>query len=257
MSERSDRQFVEAFARGLALLQALSRQDRPLTNGELARATGLPLSTVSRLTYTATSLGFVRPSAGRRGYELTPKSLALGYPVLAGLPGLDIVRPVLKRISEVTGETAGFVIRDRLHVTFVEVSPGSRPDAVPLAAGGRLPIAVSAGGLALLTALPPAQRRTVVARLRAELSRRGKDPEELDRTLGEAVAGQAVSVRDAWRRGISGIARGLQFGGDAAAVTIAIGTQHFRPETRPLLEAALAEAVDGLDAHGRQGPPIP
>ena len=55
-----DRRFVTALARGLTLLRCFSPSDRWLAHQELARRAGLPQATVSRLTYTLTSLGYLR-----------------------------------------------------------------------------------------------------------------------------------------------------------------------------------------------------
>jgi DNA-binding IclR family transcriptional regulator len=54
-----DRQFVNGLARGLEVLRAFRPDDGPLGNHALAERTGLPRSTVSRLTYTLTSLGYL------------------------------------------------------------------------------------------------------------------------------------------------------------------------------------------------------
>src|SRR3954469_1406866 len=56
---REDRHFVTALARGLEVLSVFRPQDRVLGNQELARRARLPKSTVSRLTYTLTRLGFL------------------------------------------------------------------------------------------------------------------------------------------------------------------------------------------------------
>ncbi len=222
--DRDDRQFVHAFARGLAILEALSREQKPLGNSELSRATGLPPSTISRLTHTAMELGYLRYSKSQRVYELTPKNLRLGYPVLAGMTLLDRASPLLKQLSEQTGETAGLVIRDGLHVTFVEVVQGSELVAVRLATGGRLPIAVSAAGVAILAAMAERDRRMLATRVRAHLGRRGGDLEPFNACLAEAVDHGIAFMRDTWRRGIGGLAIGLDNNGEAVAITIPIAT---------------------------------
>jgi hypothetical protein len=52
-----DRLFVTALARGLQVLAAFRPGESALSNLEIAKRTGLPKSTVSRLTYTLTTLG--------------------------------------------------------------------------------------------------------------------------------------------------------------------------------------------------------
>ncbi|MCO3057777.1 IclR family transcriptional regulator, partial [Pseudomonas aeruginosa] len=64
--ELKDRQFVTALARGLELLRCFTPRESLLGNQELARKTGLPKPTVSRLTHTLTRLGYLRhlPQSG-------------------------------------------------------------------------------------------------------------------------------------------------------------------------------------------------
>src|SRR3546814_16155217 len=80
----SDPGFVTALARGLEVLRAFGRDDRYLGNGELAKRTGIPKSTVSRLTQTLTLLGYLRYVDQLERYQLGPGVLALGYRFLPG-----------------------------------------------------------------------------------------------------------------------------------------------------------------------------
>src|SRR5258706_6440355 len=56
---KADRHFVNALGRGLEVLACFRHGDRMLGNQDLARACGLPKSTVSRLTNTLTKLGYL------------------------------------------------------------------------------------------------------------------------------------------------------------------------------------------------------
>ena len=53
-----DRKFVEALSRGLDVLRAFSQGSVVMGNQDIARITGLPKPTVSRMTYTLTKLGY-------------------------------------------------------------------------------------------------------------------------------------------------------------------------------------------------------
>jgi DNA-binding IclR family transcriptional regulator len=249
MTERKDRQFVDALARGLKILEAFSRSSRPLTNGEIAKATDLAPSTVSRLTHTLTELGYLRLDPNARRYVLTPKNLMLGYPVLAGMSLLDRARPILGRLVTETGETAALAVRDGLHVTFVEVIHGHNLVAVRLATGARLPMAVSAAGLSVLVGLPEAEQRTLVVRIRADLTRREGDLAAFDRRLKQARAGPVAIVRDAWRKGIGGVAVALKQGEQVASLTIPVATGSIsEDDMRGRLATALLDAAHYLGA---------
>ncbi|REN10403.1 MarR family transcriptional regulator, partial [Mycobacterium tuberculosis] len=53
---------VSALARGLALLRVIGMASAPIGNRELADTTGIPKATVSRLTATLVSAGYLRQS---------------------------------------------------------------------------------------------------------------------------------------------------------------------------------------------------
>lgn len=248
---RKDRQFVDALARGLGILEAFSRSSRPLSNGEIAQMARLAPSTVTRLTHTLTVLGYLRFDRNVRRYILTPKNLTLGYPVLAGLSLLDRARPVLERLASETGETAALAVLDGLHATFVEVVHGTNLVAVRLATGGRLPIALSASGLSLLAGLPEDERRALAVRVRADLTRRGGDLDAFDRRLTQACEEPVAIVRDAWRRGIGGVSIALKQQDQIVSLTIPVATGSIsEDDMRGRLATMLIEASHYLAADG-------
>ena len=69
-TENKDRLFVTALARGLAVLAAFRSGEPQLSNQDLASRTSLPKSTVSRLTYTLTQLGYLDQDASTGRYQL-------------------------------------------------------------------------------------------------------------------------------------------------------------------------------------------
>lgn len=221
---KEDRQFVDALARGLAILESLSRVQKPLGNGEIARLVSLPPSTVSRLTYTLTELGYLRRSEQGRTYELTPKNLTLGYPLLAGMELRDRLRPHLKSISERTGQTVALAIRDGLHICFVDVAQGTDPNAIRLATGGRLRMSVSAAGIATLAAMPERKRWSMLNRLRSEIQQRGESGDIFEQALQASLQVGYAMVRNAWHEGIGGIAVPILWKETLAALTMPIHT---------------------------------
>lgn len=247
MSRDTDRQYVEALARGMSILEALSRAQRPLSNGEIVVETGLAPSTVTRLTHTLTHLGYTRVARERRAYELTLKNLALGYSVLAGLSLIKRARSTLRRLSEETGETSALAIRDGLHITFVDVYQGSNAAAVRLAMGGRMPVAVSAGGIVQIAALPERERRMLASQVRSYLSQRNGNVQAFNDSLGEALETGIAIVRGEWRAGISGLAMALDVDGDTAAISIPVATDSVSEATmRGAYSQRLREAAARL-----------
>ena len=161
-----DRQFVIALARGLRVLQAYSVGDDALTNVELARRTGLPKPTISRLSHTLSRLGYLAPDAQGAGYRLQPHILTLGYPVLAGLGVRQIIRPMLQEIATEEGVTAAIAARDGLHMIFVERLRAPSATALEQDIGTRVPIATTAIGRAYLAGLPESERAALLDEIR-------------------------------------------------------------------------------------------
>jgi len=219
-----DRQFVDSIARAFSILEALSRANHPLGNGELSRLVDLPPSTVSRLTYTLTKLGYLRRTSHNRCYELTPKTLTIGYSILESMSILDRVRPYLNSISMETGETAAIALQDKLHITFVEVQAGTNLLAVRLATGGRLRIPVSAAGIAILAALPKRQQWSLAQRLLTDLEERNESSHDFLQALNACYDQGYAIVRNSWMTGIGGISTPIEWQGHLAALTIPVST---------------------------------
>lgn len=68
-SNKEKQQFINALARGLNLLRPVQPGARPLGNHESDEFTGLPKSTVSRMTYTLTKIGYLNLLPRLGNYE--------------------------------------------------------------------------------------------------------------------------------------------------------------------------------------------
>ena len=93
--DRNDRMFVNALARGLEILRVFNPSDGALGNQEIARRTGIPKPTVSRLAYTLTKLGYLIYFPDTRRYQLGPAGLSLGYAILNRLRIRQVARPLM------------------------------------------------------------------------------------------------------------------------------------------------------------------
>ncbi|QVQ51587.1 IclR family transcriptional regulator [Spiractinospora alimapuensis] len=236
---------VTALARGLRILETLSRAEGPMGNGQLARSTGLAPSTVSRLTDSLVQLGYLRINPTSGAYFLTPKNLRLGYPVLANMSIVGKGQRVLDDLSAETGVTAALAVRDEVHVAFVATARGRGVRAVRLAVGGRLPVAVSAAGLALMAQCAEPHRSRVLRQIRSDLIDRGADVTQFDDRLARAEQEHVVTTQGAWQDDIEGLAVSLQNNGDLYALTLVMKKGHLDPN-RETLTQALTTAADTL-----------
>ncbi|MBO4123156.1 helix-turn-helix domain-containing protein [Cupriavidus gilardii] len=98
----ADPRFVTALARGLELLRCFRPTDRWLAHQELARRTGLPSATVSRLTFTLAAAGYLRHRQGTGEYALAPGVLSLGFSMLTNFDIGRFARPHMEALAEHT-----------------------------------------------------------------------------------------------------------------------------------------------------------
>ncbi|TCP43895.1 IclR family transcriptional regulator [Tamaricihabitans halophyticus] len=148
---------IEAVQRAVAVLDALGTDATELGTNEIARRTGVNLSTVSRLLATLADSGLVQhiPSTGR--YRLGIRVLQLASAAREQLDVRALARPFLDELTELSGETSTLSLpgqHDVLTVDFAQrdvsvrsvasigrnsVAHATAVGKVFLAWGGRLP----------------------------------------------------------------------------------------------------------------------
>jgi DNA-binding IclR family transcriptional regulator len=156
--EATDRKFIEALARGLDVLRAFQPGDGLLGNQEIAQRTGLPKSSVSRLTYTLTTLGYLTYSERMEKYQLGSGVLALGYAFVSNLAIRQIAKPLMQELANNTGTSVGLSDRDRLKMIYVEYCSPTNVMAFRHEVGDRVSLATGSAGRAYLAALPEDER---------------------------------------------------------------------------------------------------
>lgn len=166
--EPLDRQFVTALARGLEILRCFRPGEAFLSNSEIARRTGMPKPTISRLTYTLTKLGYLHYCVDQRRYELGAGVLALGYTLLANLDVRTLARPAMQELAEYAQCSVAIGIRDRLSMVYIEACRGSAAVTLRRDAGSRIPLATTAMGKAYLCALPQSERDFLLDHIRLD-----------------------------------------------------------------------------------------
>jgi DNA-binding IclR family transcriptional regulator len=190
--EKGDRQFVEALARGLAILRCFKATDRQLGNQEISRRTGLPKPTVSRLTHTLTQMGFLQHAPYREEYKLGVGVLALGHAYLAGLSIRDVARPLMQELAEYSKATVSLGEADGPRMVILEICHGSPTYRLRLEVGERVPHNTTALGRAYLAGMTPERREKCIAGLAERV------PAE---TRAEFVDSILRSMRDFERHG--------------------------------------------------------
>ena len=164
--EGKDRQFVNALARGLEILRCFRPGDAYLANADLAKRTGIPKPTISRLTYTLTKLGYLAYAEDLGQYRLGSGVLALGYSMLSNLDVRKVARPAMQELAEYSKASVSIGVRDRLGLVYIETCRSSARVTLRLDVGSRIPLATTAMGKALLCALPQSERDYLLDHIR-------------------------------------------------------------------------------------------
>ena len=140
---------VDAVERALAILDTFSEDRVRLTLAEIAQRTELYPSTVLRLVGSLIRFGYLhRDDNGQ--YRLGPTPLRLGQLYRQTFDLTDYVRPTLARLSEATGETAAFYVRDGEKRICLYRHHAPRMIRHHLEEGAQLPLERGAGGRVLL-----------------------------------------------------------------------------------------------------------
>jgi DNA-binding IclR family transcriptional regulator len=183
-TEDEDPRFSNALARGLAILRAFSVDGTLLGNLEIAEITGLPKSTVSRLTYTLTELGYLRLVEEHTKYELAAGVVGLAHPYLVSQPLPHIARPRMEELAAQTRLNIGLGVLEGFSVIYLEYAFGRADPQVLQRPGFRVPLARTAMGRACLGGM----RSDLRARLIDDLAAYYKNSwPTLRRELQEAV----------------------------------------------------------------------
>ena len=126
--DTTDRRFATTLARGLMVLRAFRASDDGLGNAEIAERTGIPKSTVSRLTFTLQTLGYLTHARRHDRYRPGPALLALGNVAQASISFVDLAGPIMQRLADETGTLSLLLVRDEIKLLIVKTcAPGGCP----------------------------------------------------------------------------------------------------------------------------------
>lgn len=172
----------------------LLRRNRELTVTEIATQVGLPRSSTHRLIATLEEIGFVE--AAPDGYHLGLRLFTLGKIVASQLPILRNTEPMMRQLSESTGETIFLTVRNGMATTCMARLDGTRVQSMALNVGDHLPLHLGAGPMVLLAY---ADEKLVEEYLSTDLDRRTAhstiDPVKIREEL-QAIRDRGYSISD-------------------------------------------------------------
>lgn len=227
--------------RGVDILRAFKPGSGLLGNGEIAERTGLPRSTVSRLTQTLTVCGVLEHDPEARAYRLAAAVLSMAHAMRSAHPVLPQVEPLLRDLASRHRINAGLAAPDQDEVVYLASARFNQDDPVrQIAAGQRIPMALTALGRAYLATLG----RTALAGQMARLRRRHPT-----RWLGTARAIRQ-SIADtldqgwcavSWQPGVVSVAMPLRHASAPLMINVSVTTNAALETAAAALEPRLKE----------------
>lgn len=157
--------------KGLQLLVALGGHPEGAGLTRLATEVGLPASTAHRLLNAMVPAGFVSYADNERQYSLGLRVFELSHRVSLAQTLGAVALPIMRRLTEVSGEQTILSVRQDHELVYLEKVEGHHQLQNNAPVGGRGPLYCSAMGKALLAWLPIEDQRELVAGMKLE--RRG------------------------------------------------------------------------------------
>ncbi|KPH00947.1 IclR family transcriptional regulator [Pseudomonas sp. RIT-PI-q] len=164
--DESGGQFVTALARGLELMRCFTPRQNVLGNQDLARMTGLPKPTVTRLTNTLMRLGCLKREVHSGKYQLDVGVLGFGYAMLSNLSIRSLAHPLMEELANHAQAAVAMAARDRLQMVYLDVVQGKGNTTMRRQIGSYLPMAQSSMGRACLAAMPETEREFLLDHIR-------------------------------------------------------------------------------------------
>jgi DNA-binding IclR family transcriptional regulator len=248
----AERHFVTALARGLEVLACFRKGEVLLGNQEIATRCNLPKSTVSRLTFTLTRLGYLHYVEPLAKYRLGTAVLALGTSMLARLDVRNIARPLMEELAAFSDAHIGLGARDRLSMVYLECFRGQAAVSLTLDVGSRISISTSALGKAFLAACTEEERAPILEEIRAiDEKAWPRTRDAIEKAVEDhSKLGCACSFGE-WQNNVNAIAVGFHPGGGMPAMAVNCGApdmvvspEFLLNEVRPKL-VALGRRLEG------------
>jgi DNA-binding IclR family transcriptional regulator len=156
-----------SLVRGLEILRAFKPGIDLLSNSELADRTGLPRSTVSRLTGTLVRSGFLQHDARLGGYRLHATLLGLAHAMRSGSHILTHALDPMQSVARQFRIDVGLALPDQDDMIYLDALRfGPRASLRKVVSGQRVPIALTSLGHAFMSSQSDDDRQALLARLR-------------------------------------------------------------------------------------------
>lgn len=238
---------MTALARGLEVLACFRSGRHALGNQDLAQRTGLPKSTVSRLTHTLVKLGYLDYDRERSKYVLGMATLALGVGMLAKLNLRQIARPYMQELADYTQAMVSLGVRDRLSMLYVENCRSRSALTLSLDVGARIPIGTTSMGRAYMAVASETECQEIIEQLsEGDADTRAEVMSAIARARDEYQRLGVTTSFGEWQPDVNAIAVGFQIGNHPIMV-MTCGAPSFKVSEDFLMNEARPRMLEAVD----------
>lgn len=243
---------TQSIHRAITILREIAaRSQTGLRLADIADALELERPTAHRIVKGLVAQGMVAQDPASKRYRLGHVVYELGLAATPHFNLKEICQPAMHRLAEKSGDSVFLVVRSGLDTVCIDRLEGSYPiQTRTLNIGGRRPLGVGAGSLALLMTLPPDDIEHVISTNAPRFGTFGQlTPERLKKALkASAEAGYAVNEEDVLP-GVSAIGMVIRppHGQPYAALSIAAIESRLSGARREEMARLLAKEVRQLE----------
>lgn len=210
--------------RGLKVLRAFRAESVPLGNADLVRRTALSKATVSRITSTLRSLGYLAQVPGSRKFQLGMRALSLGHAYVEASPIMEAARPHLQKLADRLNVSVALAVGNDTDMLYLAYCKSARIATLHFGVGSVLPMASTSIGRAWLWSLPPSERQAHIAAIARHA---GKDAAAIRKRFTAAFSdldrfGYCLSLGE-YQRDAFGVAAPLRAGTRDTPMALACG----------------------------------
>lgn len=213
----SERDFVTALSRGLAVIRAFSRDRPEMTLTEVAARTALSPATARRSLYTLQRLGYIS-SHGRR-FMLRSKVLDLGSAFWSSMKIEEVAQAHLREIVDAVGDSSSLAVLEGRDVLYLAHAASRRTIRMPAEIGARFPAYATSLGRAMLAHLDPAvlEHYLDIVEMKPLTDRTVTDPARLKAILADVRKNGYACTQDELDYGLASVAVPVMIGDRAVA----------------------------------------
>lgn len=221
LHKNHDRYFIPGLSRGLRVLEIIAEAGGPMTIAEIGKKLGVSRSSAFRITYTLRHMGFLSTDKGDKLFDLGPRILGLGFSYLNNQDIIEIAKPHLEKLRDLTEVSSHLAIRAGKEVLYLDNITPNTSFVSNISTGERRPVYASVLGWVLLSSMGDDEIDELFADVEFEslTEQTPKSAKELIKRVRQAATDGYVISRGVIQRGGSTITAPIK---DDSGVIVAV-----------------------------------